>query len=177
MQNGIQNPEALKKYSFILPLIFILGLAYLRYTFILNPNFNGDLFLIHIGKYGQTVSINSLLTIKSIIIYWILFFLGNIGLFITLFNSFDKVKIIGFFYLLLTFLSVICLGIDALWFKSPAFFGLGAILKNFLLSPMFTAIAYIMVEYFHWFGKPSWWKAMLLSPGRSPGSTEVRLII
>ena len=72
-----------------------------------------------------------------------------------LFSSFDKVKIIGFFYLFLTLISVAFLGIDTLWFKSAAFFSLGAILKNFLLSPMFTAIAYIMVEYFQWFGKPS----------------------
>jgi len=145
----------LKKYSFVLPLLFILGLAYWRYTYILNPNFNGELFLIHIEKYGNSIAARSPVNIKSILTYWVLFFLGNIGLFFTLFSSFDKVKIIVFFYLLLTLISVVFLGIDALWIKSSTFFNLGAILKNFLLSPMFTAIAYIMAEYFHWFGKPT----------------------
>ncbi|MCG8308692.1 MAG: hypothetical protein MI975_14965 [Cytophagales bacterium] len=142
----------MKKYSFALPLLFILGLAYWRYTYILNPNFSGEPFLFEIRKFGNTFPPHSAINIKSIIIYWILFFLGNIGLFVTLFASFEKVKATGFFYLLLSAGSVLFFGLDHL-FTSASFFGLASILKNFLLSPMFTAIAYIVIEYFHWFGK------------------------
>lgn len=145
----------MKRYAFALPLLYILGLAYWRYTYILNPNLSGEPFIFEIRKIGDNFSAHSHVNIKSIIIFWILFFLGNIAFFSTLFSSFDKVKTIGFFYLLLTSLSIIFFGVDALWIKSQSIFSLASILKNFLLSPMFTAIAYIMVEYFHWFGKPS----------------------
>lgn len=150
-----QNPDTLKKYAFALPLLFILALAYWRYTYILNLNFSGEPFLIDIRKFGGTIPANSPVNIKSIIIYWTLFFLGNAALFATLFSSLEKAKTIVFFYLLLTSVSVLFFGIDAIWIKSEAVFNLASILKNFLLSPMFTAIGYIMVEYFHWFGKPS----------------------
>lgn len=150
-----QNPDTLKKYAFALPLLFILGLAYWRYTYILNPNFSGEPFVIDIRKFGHAITANSPANIKSIIIYWTLFFLGNATLFLTLFSSLQKVKTIVFFYLLLTSISVLSFGIDAIWIKSEAVFNLASILKNFLLSPMFTAIGYIMVEYFQWFGKSS----------------------
>ena len=147
-----KKDSVLKKYTFVLPLIFILGLAYCRYTFIINPNISGESFLIGI----KTLSNDQLsLSIKSIIIYWFLFFHVNVALFITLFSSFKKVKTIGFLFLLISSFSVLFFVIDAFWIKSVSFFSLASILKNFLLSPMFTAIAYIMVEYFHWFAKPS----------------------
>lgn len=145
----------MKRYTFVLPLLFILGLAYWRYTYILNPNLSGEPLLFEIRNIGHNISAHSTVNIKSIIIFWILFFLGNIAFFTTLFSSFDKVKTVGFFYLFLTVISVIFFGIEALWIKSQSIFSLASILKNFLLSPMFTGIAYIMVEYFHWFGKPS----------------------
>jgi len=150
-----QNPDTLKKYAFTLPLLFILGLAYWRYTYILNPNLAGEPFLIEIQKLGRIISANSPVNIKSIIIYWTLFFLGNVALFLTLFSSLEKTKTVLFFYLLLTFMSILFFGIDAFLIKSQSAFSLASILKNFLLSPMFTSIAYIMVEYFQWFGKPS----------------------
>lgn len=145
----------MKKYAFTLPLLFILCLAYWRYTYILNPNFAGEPFLLDIRRFGNGISATHPANIKSIIVFWTLFFLGNIALFAMLFSSFDKVKAIVFFYLLLTFVSVVFFAVDALWIKSTAVFSLASIIKNFLLSPMFTAIGYIMVEYFQWFGKPS----------------------
>ncbi|MCK5700909.1 MAG: hypothetical protein KAI29_07145 [Cyclobacteriaceae bacterium] len=150
----------MKKYTFVLPLIFILGLAYWRYTYIINPNFVGEPLLIKIGSLDNynpapVITANSIINIKSIIIYWVLFFLGNVALFLTLFSSFEKVKTIGFFYLLLSFFSAVFFALDAFWLKSLISFNLASILKNFLLSPLFTAIAYIMIEYFHSFGKPS----------------------
>lgn len=149
----------MKKYSFVLPLIFILGLAYWRYTYILVPNFDGDPFLIRIKLFNnngdQIIHPNSSVHIISIISYWALFFLGNIALFLALFNSFEKVKIIVFFYLLLSFFSAVFFALDAFWLKSLISFNLASILKNFLLSPLFSAIAYIMIKYFHLFRKPS----------------------
>ena len=152
---GNQLLDILKKYLFTLPLLFILGLAYWRYTYILNPNLDGEPFLINIKRLGNTISANSPANIKSIIIYWLLFFLGNVAFFTTLFSSFEKVKTIGFLFLLLTGVSALFFAIDILLFHSAAIFGLASILKNFLLSPMFTAIGYIRIEYFHWFAKPS----------------------
>ena len=155
MQIEVQNPDILKRYVFILPLLFILGLAYWRYSFILNPNLSGDPFLIEINASGTSIAPNSAINIRSIIIYWILFFLGNIAFFLSLFSTFEKVKTVIFLFLLLSFLSVLFFGIDAFISKTQFVFNLAAILKNFLLSPMFTAVGYIVVEYFHWFGKPS----------------------
>ena len=155
MPTELMMLNALKKYLFIPPLIFLLGLAYMRYTYILNPNFDGDPMLLEINKFGHSISANSLVNIKSLIIYWTLFFLGNTGFFSLLFTNFDKVKTVGFYFLLLTGISVVFLALDAFWLHSPTIFSLASILKNFLLSPMFTAIAYIMVEYLHWFIKPT----------------------
>ncbi|MCK5104369.1 MAG: hypothetical protein KAR17_16205 [Cyclobacteriaceae bacterium] len=146
----------MKKYSFVLPLIFILGLAYWRYTYILNPNLSGEELLIEIrGSPASEITANSIINIKSIIIYWALFFLGNIALFLMLSKGLEKAKTIGFLFLLVSFVSILFFALDAFWLKSPSFFSLASILKNFLLSPLFTAIAYIMIEYFHSFGKPS----------------------
>ncbi|MCK5104501.1 MAG: hypothetical protein KAR17_16870, partial [Cyclobacteriaceae bacterium] len=113
----------MKKYTFVLPLIFILGLAYWRYTYILNPNFVGEPLLIKIRSLNHydpapIITANSIINIKSIIIYWVLFFLGNVALFLTLFSSFEKVKTIGFFYLLLSFFSAVFFALDAFWLKS-----------------------------------------------------------
>ena len=146
----------MKKYAFVLPLFFILGLSYWRYTYILNLNFAGEPIIIHISQFGHGISASSMVNIKSIIIYWFLFFLGNAALFLMLFRtSIHKVKTIVFFYFLITFLSALFFGIDRIILKSESIFSLASILKNFLLSPMFTAIGYIVVEYLHWFGKPS----------------------
>ncbi|MCK5700990.1 MAG: hypothetical protein KAI29_07555, partial [Cyclobacteriaceae bacterium] len=134
----------MKKYTFVLPLIFILGLAYWRFTYILNLNFSGEQFLIEIkGSPASEITANSIINIKSIIIYWALFFLGNIALFLMLSKELEKTKTIGFLYLLISFVSILFFALDAFWLKSPSFFSLASILKNFLLSPMFTAIAYI----------------------------------
>jgi len=145
----------LKKFAFVLPLLFILGLSYWRYTYILNPNLDGDPFMIEISKLGWTISSNSYVNIKSILIYWLFFFLGNVALFLTLYKTLENAKIIGFFYLLLSIISALFFTVEMFWFKSSSIFNLAAILKNFLLSPMFTTIAYIVIEYFHWFGKSS----------------------
>ena len=100
----------MKKYYFILPLIFILGLAYCRYTYMLNPNFSGETMLIKIKQTaslgGQSYDANSVVNAKSIIYYWVLFFIGIVIFFQALFHSKEKNKIIMALYLLISLFSV-----------------------------------------------------------------------
>jgi hypothetical protein len=142
-----------KRYLFVLPLLFILALSYWRYTYIINPNFQGDPVLLNYRAYIATLGANSLINIRSIMLYWTMFFLGNLAFFLVLFSSKEKVKAIIFFYLIISFASAVFLAADRFLLPSGALFSLGAIMKNFILSPIFTAMAYIIVEYFHWFGK------------------------
>lgn len=148
-----KKPDSSKKYGSVLPLIFILGLAYMRYTYILNPNFSGEDFLIEIMPFQEDINSgilpDSLGNIKSILIYWALFLIGNLVFFRILFNSIEKVKAIGLFYLLISFASGVFFAMDIFWFKSQSFYSLGSILKNYLLSPIFTAIVYIVIKYFN----------------------------
>jgi len=144
-----------KRYLFVLPLLFILALSYWRYTFIIYPNFSGEPILLDYSLYIDSVGTNSLINIRSIIIYWVLFFMGNVAFFLLLFSSGEKIKAIIFFYLIITALSFGFLMIDKFLIPSKALFNMGAVMKNFILSPLFTAMAYIIVEYFHWFGKSS----------------------
>jgi hypothetical protein len=142
------------RFLFVFPLIFILGLSYWRYTYILNPNLTGEPFLLEYRYYVGRLGASSLVNIRSIFIYWILFFIGNIAFFLTLVRLPDKVKAIAFFFLLISSASGSLFLIEALWISSESLYSLGATLKNFVLSPMFTAVAYLMIKYFHWFGKP-----------------------
>ena len=146
----LSNP---RRFLFVLPLMFILGLSYWRYTYILNPNLSGEPFLLEYRYYVGQLGANSLVNIRSIFIYWILFFIGNITFFLALFNLPDKVKTIAFFFLLISSFSGSLFLIEALWISSDSLYSLGATLKNFVLSPMFTAVAYLMIKYLHRFGK------------------------
>ena len=145
----------MKKFIFIFPLLFILGLSYLRYTYVINPNLHGDPILISIGQMGWSIKATSLTNIKSILIFWALFLLGNAAFFTTIFKSKKYVKAIVIFYLLISFFSGLFFGLDYLGLRSITLFNLASILKNFLLSPIFTGIVYIVFKYFHWFGKTS----------------------
>ena len=147
----------MKKFLSILVLSLILVLAYCRYTYVLNPNFSGEPVIIKIMDYGnlenQNISADSIINIKSIIIYWTLFFVGNVVFFLTVFSSAGKIKSIVVLYLLISLLSAFFFALEIFLLKSPALFSLASILKNFLLTPAFTAIGYIMIAYFHRFGK------------------------
>jgi hypothetical protein len=71
-----------KRYLFVLPLLFILALSYWRYTYIINPNFQGDPVLLNYRAYIATLGANSLINIRSIMLYWTMFFLGNLAFFL-----------------------------------------------------------------------------------------------
>lgn len=145
----------IKRYLFVLPLLFILALSYWRYTYILNPNYHGEPVLLDYRVYISSLGANSMVNIRSIVIYWVLFFLGNMLFFRVLFSSKEKVLAIIFFYLIISFASGVFFIADRFLLPSEALFSLGAIMKNFVLSPIFTGMSYIIIEYFHWFGKPS----------------------
>lgn len=145
----------MKKYTFVFPLIFILVIAYWRYTYIINPNFLGEQMIVNIRylKFSQ-ITLSPFITIRSIVIYWVLFLIGNIAIYFTLFGWSEKVKSISGLYLLISVVSALLFALDTFWFRSSFFFNLAAILKNFILSPLFTAVTYLMVSYFRWFEKP-----------------------
>lgn len=136
------------KYFFLVPLIFILGLSYWRYTYILNPNTIGEPFLLDYRLYVNKLGANSLMNIRSIVLYWISFFIGNTVFFFTLESSLKTAKNIGLVFLIISGVSGIFFIIYGLWFQSPFIYSLGATIKNFVLSPVFTAVAYIMLKYF-----------------------------
>ncbi len=146
----------MKKYTFVFPLIFILVIAYWRYTYIINPNFLGEQMMVNIRdlKFSQN-TLSTFVTVRSIIIYWTLFLLGNTALYLTIFGWSEKLKSIIGLYLLISFVSALFFAFDAFWIKSTFSFDLAAILKNFILSPVFTAVIYLIVSYFQWFEKPS----------------------
>jgi hypothetical protein len=145
--------QRIGKYLWILPLVFILALSYWRFTYIINPNLEGKPVLLNYRFYIDSLGANSLVNIRSIIIYWILFLIGNVTLFYFLFRSRQKVQAILIFFLVISLFSGGLLLVDRLLFPSKAFFNMGALMKNFLLGPLFTALSYIMIEYFHWFTK------------------------
>lgn len=147
--------HSIKRYVFVLPLLFILALSYWRYTYIINPNFHGEPVLLDYRLYIGSLGANSLINIRSIIIYWGLFFLGNTAFFIMLFSSTEKIKAMIFLYLIISLFSFGFILIDKFLIPSETLFTLGAVMKNFLLGPIFTAMAYLMIEYLHWFGRPS----------------------
>jgi hypothetical protein len=88
------------------------------------------------------------MNIRSIVLYWISFFIGNTVFFFTLESSLKTAKNIGFVFLIISMVSGMFFIIHGLWLQSPFIYSLGATIKNFVLSPVFTAVAYIMLKYF-----------------------------
>jgi len=133
--------------------MLILALSYWRYTYIINPNFEGTPVLLNYRYYIDSLGASSLVNIRSIVIYWILFLFGNVTFFYFLFKSRQKVQAILMFFLTISVCSGGLLLLDRLLLPSKALFNMGALMKNFLLGPLFTAMSYIIIEYFHWFAK------------------------
>lgn len=137
----------MKKYRFFLPLAFILLLSYWRHTYFLNINFNGDPLFIPVlsgADYGVTPT--SLISIKSIITYWLLFLGGNMLFFSWSFSQ-KKMTIIAFFYFLITLASITFFAIDRFVFSDQVLYTAGSSIKNSLLSPIFTGTMYLMLKF------------------------------
>jgi hypothetical protein len=93
------------------------------------------------------------MNIRSIVLYWISFFIGNTVLFFALESSLKTAKNIGLVFLIISAISGMFFLIHGLWLHSAFIYSLGATIKNFVLSPVFTAVAYIMLKYFQNFPK------------------------
>jgi hypothetical protein len=136
------------KYFFLVPLIFILWLSYWRYTYILNPNTIGEPFFLDYRLYVNRLGANSLINVRSIILYWILFLIGNTTFFFILEGSLKTARNISLIFLIISSISGMFFIIHGLWLHSAFIYSLGATIKNFVLSPVFTAVAYVMLKYF-----------------------------
>lgn len=147
-----QQAKPLKRIAIILPFILILALSYWRYTYIVNPNFSGEPFLIQIKSDGASFEAYSLVKIKSVITYWLLFFAANLLLFKIAFAERHISKIAVFLFLLVSAISAVVFVLYYI-FNSMAFYTLGSMLKNFALSPVFSAITYLVLKYLPWFEK------------------------
>lgn len=148
----------MKKYIFLIPLAFILALSYCRYTYVINLNIHGEPIFVNIRalKYAVSEGLvqSPMISAKSIIVYWVLFFMGNLLLYVLLYGISAKSKTMLAFFLFISVMSALAFGIHAYFYQSTALFTLASRLKNFLLSPMFTALSYLVVEYFQWFKRP-----------------------
>lgn len=140
----------MKRISIIFFVLLILLFSYWRYTYILNPNFSGDPFIISIRAVGGSFEAYSSIKIKSVIAYWLMFLIGNVLLFRTVFARNRKLKIAVLFFLLLSVASAAIFGLNY-FFNAKALYMLGSLLKNFILSPVFPAVTFLVLNYFSWF--------------------------
>jgi hypothetical protein len=139
-----------KKVAVILPVLAILVLSYYRFTYFINPNFSGEPFLIKIRQAAglqDIVSPGGDANVRSIMVFWVLFLLGNAWFSVVLFRSKVKVWFVIGLYLVTS-------GVSAAFFAGNWFFGhsaflstMASMLKNLVLSPVFTAGCYIVLKY------------------------------
>jgi hypothetical protein len=139
-----------KKVAIVLSVLAILVLSYYRYTYFINPNFSGEPVLI---KIRQTAGLQDMVApggdanVRSILVFWVLFLLGNAWFSMALFR--DKAKVIFVIGLYLVISGVSAVFFAGNWLFGPsAFLSMTAsMLKNLALSPVFTAGYYIVLKY------------------------------
>jgi len=139
-----------KKVTVILSVLAILVLSYYRYTYFINPNFSGEQVLIKIRQAAglqDAVAPGGDANVRSILVFWGLFLLGNAWFSIALFRDKAKVWFVIGLYLAIS-------GISAAFFAGNWLFGpsaflssMASMLKNLVLSPVFTAGCYIVLKY------------------------------
>ncbi len=133
----------------ILPLVFILVLSYCRHTYLLNPNLDGDPFFLDYRFTVGQIGAGSLVNIRSILLYWIFFFTGNVAFFLSISFTRRKIVLIVILYLFISAMSGIVMAVDLFFFPSKVLYHFAASIKNFLLSPVFTAAMFVVLYYFH----------------------------
>ncbi|GEM_PF-2501765 len=121
--------------------IFLFVISYLRHTYHIYPNFVGDPLFIKIRGGSDTLGSTAL---PSLITFVILFALANF-LIAQSFNR-DKRSFWLMSYAGLMFISAILYVVFKMT-EVDMIFRLGSILKNFLLSPVFTFFAYLMFKF------------------------------
>ena len=149
------------KYSLLaISLIFLFFISYLRFTYYINPNLSGDPILIKISEANMNMEpiesgrindldINTWIRGRSIMVFWLIFGLANL-LFCFLGKDFKQnfmpfiISYAGF-----TFLILIFAGLHFILSPEVVFYKLFSIIKNFLLSPLYTGVIFIFVRFFN----------------------------
>lgn len=140
----------MKKVTVILSVLAILVLSYYRYTYFINPNFSDEPFLIKIRQAAglqDMVAPGGDANVRSILVFWVLFLLGNAWFSMALFR--DRAKVIFVIGLYLAISGVSAAFFAGNWLFGPAAFlsSMASMLKNLVLSPVFIAGCYIVLKY------------------------------
>ena len=141
-------------------LIFLFIISYLRFTWYINPNFSGDPLLIKIQGAGVNsgllgvdedinIDIHTRIRVRSILVFWILFGLVNILFCFQWKNFKQKIRGIILTYGGLTLILVFLLGFHMILRPEEVFYKMFSIIKNFLLSPLYTGVIFIFVRFFN----------------------------
>ena len=129
-----KTPDVLVKSSVVL---LLLVASYLRHTFLINPNLEGNPWLISIRNKSPEFAEASF---KSMMVFYIVFGIIN-GLFARFILN-GKVSLTMTLYFGLILLSAFMYGLFKLT-DAEALFNAGSIIKNFVLSPLFAGTLYI----------------------------------
>lgn len=141
-------PDRRLDYLAVLPLVCILVLSYCRHTYLLNPNLMGDPFLLDYRLMVSRLGAASLVNIRSILLYWVLFFTGHVIFFLSISFTRKKIALIAILFLIISAMSGIVMALDIFLFPSKVLYNFAASVKNFLLSPVFTAAMFVVLYYF-----------------------------
>ena len=157
----LRNRKVYHKIIFILSILILFIISYLRFTYYINPNLSDEPWQIKMknGVHGSenlwdlneesSPEIRIGIKSRSIIVFWIFFGLTNY--FLIRFwgdSEFDRI-----FYLItwfgLTFIILIFMGFHVILKPEQIFYGLFTKTKNFLLSPLYTGVVFIFVKFFN----------------------------
>ena len=135
--------------------LLLLFLAYLRNSYYLHLNFSGEPMLDRMTKSGAMILGNENIvpatrSVKfwSVVQYWVFFLVVHTAV---LWAAFNNSKVLRIHWLTYFALSAVSVFIFVLYQQFHALSGLyiyASFIKNFLLSPLYTAVAYIFVKYF-----------------------------
>jgi len=126
--------------SKIISVFILFLLSYLRHTFLININFKGEALFIGVMEAGK---LSHKLSLASMICYVILF--GFCNYFLA--TSFIKTKT-SQWMLLYVALAVMSAFFYAVYLATDIIFifSIGSVIKNFLLSPVFPVVVFILFK-------------------------------
>ena len=133
-QNMFINKGLFLKSGIIL---LLLAFSYLRHTYLLNPNLDGQSWLIGLrDKSPEMANIS----FKSMLLFYVIFGIVN-GLFAQFILK-KRQKLVMGLYIVLTLVSAVVYGLFKIT-DAEILFNTGSIIKNFVLSPLFAGTLYI----------------------------------
>jgi len=149
-----------ERILFLLLVLLLLVCSYLRYTYVINPNFSGEPLLISIQQSGGTVkntldlndqsdrNINQFVKGKSILVFWVFFGLLDYFLMRSWRGKQQDTALFLVSYGGLTLISIAFLVLHYLFRPDQVFFTLFSEIKNFLLTPLFTGLIFIIARIY-----------------------------